>query len=86
MFAMLPSYSWRSVNVKLSERKNAVLIRQGWTAEQITRRRIVTAWKMTGLVASAALTMAPADSWSNVGIVGVCWSMAALVIGIGNRE
>lgn len=67
-------------------RKDAVLIRQGWTIEQIARRRIVTAWKMTGLCASAALVLAPAENWSNVGIVGVCWSVAALIIGAGRRD
>ena len=72
--------------MKLSERKDAVLIRQGWTAEQITRRRIVTAWKMTGLLASVVLAPAPAENWSNVGIVGVCWSVAALIIGAGRRD
>ena len=67
------------------QRKDAVLIRQGWTTEQIQRRRVAARWKMLGLFASAALVLAPAEHWSNVGIVGVCWSVAALIIGAPHR-
>lgn len=71
--------------MNVRERKDAVLLRQGWTIEQIQRRRVAARWKMLGLCASAAMYPVPVQSVSNAGLMGLCICVAALIIGASHR-
>lgn len=71
------------MNVK--KRKEAVLLRHGWTRDGIRSRRVLAVWKLAGMILGAGLMFVPDRGLQDAGFILMVMFSIAFIIGAGYR-
>ena len=67
------------------KRKQAVLLRHGWSIDGIRHRQIATRWKLAGILAGVSLMLTPDTGYQDAGLALTVMCAVTVFVGRNRR-